>query len=320
MPTPDVSPQFQKDHDALIEAAKKYQEDYAKYEADKEYYQTVQLAKLQKEIKDPWVFLIMVLNIFSSDGSGATDGDPSKPRADGTITGLNEDKIGLNGDSIAVMAAVTKCGNDIEKASDDRTPVDPTKPDQVKAGIERLRQNANAMDMLLDDTKDGGILKPGGDSAPIDPSAVDSYHEQLRNIRSDIYSDGDTDGDGKGSYNQAENNPTDPKDPKWTRTYHLSTKDGDTMFSQSYGELYANSQLQGQGDGTLDPSKGARTAMDTMTNAYQVNTNTTQTMNSGYNLIENSLTKNDQTYLSFMSELAHGQAQVMKTVIGNFKS
>jgi hypothetical protein len=319
VPTPDVSDLFAKDNQALIDAANKYKQDYEKYQADKQYYETTVLAKLQGEIKDPWVFLAMVLQAFTSDGSGATDGDPTKPRADGTITGLNEDKIGLNGDSIAVMAAMTKCGNDIEKASDSRT-----------GTTEDLRQNANAMDILLEETRTDvpSLLNPNmGDSSasPVDPQAIDSYHTQLREIRSDIYNadaNGNEDmaGDKDGLYNQPVNLPSSAKDPNWKRTYHLSTLADDTLVSQSYKELYDNSQIQGQGKGFDDPSKGARDAMDTMTNAYQTNTNTTQTMNSGYNLVENNLTKNDQTYLSFISELAHGQSQVMKTVLGNFKS
>lgn len=307
----DTDP-FVQDNAALIAAAGQYQKDYDKYKADLEYKNKVTLQNFMNA--KGFAAFYALLAFLAGDGNGETGPDhtPGGKRADGNASGLDEDRIALNGDSIAVMSALTKCGNDIEKASDSRIP-DPDPADPSKS----LKQNVKDMDELLDETKAGGLLVPTDpNNSPLDPSLVNMVHEQLGKVRLDIY-----DPDDKGSgYNPAENRPTSPTDTSWVRTYHLSTDQADTFVSHSYAELYANSQVQGQGSGIDDASKGARDAITNMTNAYQINTNATQTTSSGYNLIANQLSKSDQTILSFLSEICHADAAVKKASVGNQKS
>lgn len=272
MSYPDVTDQFKKDNEALIQAANQYKKDEAEYQANLDTYKEETLKKL-RAVKDPMLLLMMLIygGVFGSD-------DSSKG---GNIINLGDEQVGLSGDKLAVSGALTQLQNDIEGASDDRS-----------GGTDALQKNAYAMDTLLDETKSGGVL-----DGVLDPTVLSSFRGQIAKVRGDIYIQGDT-----SSYNPAKDGD-----------YHFSD-DGDSSKIASYEELYKDSSKTG------DDSKGARDAMKTMTDAFQVGTSTTQGANSALNLEMKDETNDNKNETSFYNELLHSYASVVKSIVSNTRS
>lgn len=244
---------------------------------------------------NPMLFFAMFMYLMSNQGCSEMD------------LGL-----GVQGSGLQIQGDLTKLGNDLENITNNKN----------DTGRDGVREEATDLNKILD-TLSGKDQKIGNTiSQAIGGTATSSLFDSYKTIRSDIYVDGDT-----SIYNPTEVDPTQSKG----RTYHFSAggkykdyyiqsygtepgtipvdKDGKrTDWVSNFGGLQWAMQQQG------DPGE-ANEAAKKKTDAFNMNTSTTQATQAAANEYITVDKNRIQSIQSFITNMCHSTMDLVKASV-----
>ncbi len=219
--------------------------------------------------------------------------------------------LGVSGESLHIIGRITTCGNDLQNI---------THSTETGAnGAIDVHEEAVGLDQMLNalggstskawytDVKDA--LSGNGSGGTTESGLFQEFDV----VRGDIYDGSDAGSDGSDNpkgYNpqQVTTTPTNP--PPYFFDVNDPNNPAAGDFLGSFGEMQAN--MGSQGD-----LKSANEASDSMLNAFNTNTSTTQSANAAANEQITQESNTIKTLTSFLTDMTHSTQDTSKSAINN---
>lgn len=292
MSTPYVDP-FNTDFQKLLDDANEYATMQQQLEDAVTAYHTA-YEKLLKEA-DPSKAFMLLFYLLSMQGFAQLD-----------------DTLGVDGAGLQIQGDMSKLGNDLENLTNQDDSKDP-----ISAQMQRVKDEASHLDKMLD------LLSPNAGTPgqnlnvqdALGSTASSSMYQQFLTVRGDILWTQDPNAHDDPTQNY---NPTPVPTPSATgpRTYHFDVSDGidpdptkpDHTYLCSYAELQTD--MSGQGD----PLQANET-FKKKTDAFNMNTSTTQSTNAASNALITNEKNTDTEIQAFVNDMMHAQSDVVSATI-----
>ncbi len=274
--------QFDDDYNQLQKDSEAYQNAVNQLQAEQAAYEK-EFASAFSSTNPELVFLALIY-AFSNPGFSELDGG-----------------LSVNGAALQVQGDLTKLGNDLENMTH------PSKNDPEYYSSTLVHDAATRLDEMLD------ALSPTNQTSwvqsmqnAIGSTAGTSLYGQYLVVRQTIYDGSDPEG---GKYN-----PTQADPGTGSRTYYFDADPNDAYYGDyinSFGDMQDDMSQQG------DPMQ-ANEASKTMTDAFNTNTATTQSVQAATNEMITNDTNTIKTFQSFVSDMMHALSQVISAAVQNY--
>lgn len=268
----DPVTQFDTDYNNLINDAN----DYATLAQEQQDSVTAYTKAYQKLLHttDPSLLFIQLIYLMSMQGFNELDSN-----------------LGQAGGSLQVQGDVTKVDNDLQAI----TNINSTDSDNV-------RKEAQDLDKMLDSLSGTSAADKNIQNAlgGANGSAVGALYDSDLTMRQYIFLKNDVSPEGH-NYN-----PTQVSPPGATLTYYFDPDDSN--YLQSYGEMQADMQQQGN-------PKGANTAAKGITDQSNMNQQVTSSTNQASTEAITNVKNMISTLQSFTSDMMHAQSDQIKAAI-----